>query len=228
MTNNLTSQAATMELHGAPNDVVSNLNPLFIIILIPVMDFAVYPGLRRMGIQFNPIKRITCGFFLASASMISATVTQMYIYKLGPCGNAANSCDEPAPINVWLQILPYALIGFSEIMASITSLEYAFTKAPKNMRSMVQAIALATTAISSALSQAMVGLAEDPLLTWNYAVVAILAFLGGICFWFTFKDLDKEEDSLNMLPETNFEGRRDTDVESAEALVIEGRRPKKA
>jgi POT family proton-dependent oligopeptide transporter len=27
MLNNLTSQAATMELHGAPNDLITNLNP---------------------------------------------------------------------------------------------------------------------------------------------------------------------------------------------------------
>ena len=42
---------------------------------------------------------------------------------------------------------------------------------------------LFTTAISSALGQALVPLAVDPLLIWNYGVVAVLAFLGGIGFW---------------------------------------------
>jgi POT family proton-dependent oligopeptide transporter len=143
MTNNLTSQAATMKLNGVPNDIVSNFNPLFIVVLIPIMDFFVYPGLRKMGINFTPIKRITCGFFLASMAMVSATVTQYYIYKMSPCGTSANTCEDAdenalsADISVWVQMLPYGLIGFSEIMASITSLEYAFTKAPKNLRSTV-------------------------------------------------------------------------------------------
>lgn len=46
--NNLLSQAATMELHGVPNDLLQNLNPLAIIILIPIMDFIVYPFFRKI------------------------------------------------------------------------------------------------------------------------------------------------------------------------------------
>lgn len=199
MTNNLTSQAATMKLGGAPNDIVSNLNPLFIIILIPFMDFVVYPGLRKAGILFSPIKRITTGFMFACMSMIAATVIQYHIYKMSPCGNQANSCDEETPITVWVQIVPYALIGISEIMASITSLEYAFTKAPKNMRSLITAVALFMNAISSAISQALVALADDPLLVWNYGVVSVLAFLGGVGFWLTFRKLDRLEDAQNMM-----------------------------
>ena len=91
-------------------------------------------------------------------STIRATITQLYIYRMSPCGNNANTCvnpdgtvslrlkqivfyeawnpdqsfffsqTNPAPINVWSQVGAYALIGFSEIFASITSLEYAYTK----------------------------------------------------------------------------------------------------
>lgn len=136
MTNNLTSQAATMQLHGVPNDIINNLDPLALIIFIPIMDQFIYPGLRKMGFHFTPIKRIYVGYLLASASMIAAAVTQYYIYKLSPCGNHPSSCDEAAPINVWVQAVPYVLIAFSEIFASITGYEYAYTKAPKNMKSL--------------------------------------------------------------------------------------------
>lgn len=210
MTNNLTSQAATMELHGAPNDVINNLNPLSLIIFIPLVDNFLYPGLRRLGIKFTPLKRITVGFALASIAMITATVIQHYIYKLGECGKNMNSCEDeegnavPAPINVWVQTLPYVLIGFSEIFASITGLEYAFMKAPHNMRSLVTAVFLFQSAIGSALNQALVPLAEDPLLEWNYAASAIFAAVGGIAFWLLFYKLDKEEDRLNMLPDSAY------------------------
>ncbi len=213
MTNNLTSQAAVMVLNGVPNDIVSNFDPLFIVILVPIMDQVFYPGLRKAGLNFTPIKRIACGFFVAALAMITACVVQHYIYAMSPCGYQASSCTDadgnilPAQISVWVQLLPYGLIGLSEILASVTSLEYAFTKAPVNMRSTIQAISLFMNAISSAFAQALVPLSADPLLVWNYGVVAVLAAVGGVAFYVDNFKLDKEEDRLNALPNAQFSGR---------------------
>lgn len=208
MLNNLTSQAATMHLGGVPNDIINNLNPLALIICIPIFDRVIYPGLRHLGFNFTPIKRITCGFVVAGCSMIAATVIQHYIYVKGPCGKEANYClDEYgkySPISVWTQAIIYILGGISEIFASITSLEYAFTKAPKNMRSIVQAVALFMNAFSSAIGQAFVGLSKDPLLVYNYMVVTILAFIGAIGFWLSNYKLDRREDELNNLPQSKY------------------------
>ena len=55
-----------------------------------------------------------------------------------------------------LTITSYIFIAISEIFASITALEYAYTKAPKNMRSLVMAINLFTSAVSAALGEAFV------------------------------------------------------------------------
>ena len=82
MVNNLTSQAATMVTNGIPNDVINNLDPLALIVFIPICDLFVYPGLRKIGINFSPIKRITAGFFAGSAAMVWAAVLQHYIYKV--------------------------------------------------------------------------------------------------------------------------------------------------
>jgi len=204
---NLTAQATTMKLNGLPSDVLNNLNPFSLIIMIPICDSLLYPALRKRGFHFTPVKKIFVGFWIGTAAMIWAMVVQIYIYKRSPCGYQANRCvDEndnplPADINVWAQTGSYVLIGLSEIFASITSLEYAFSKAPRNMRSLVQAIALFTTAISSAIQQALIVLADDPLLIWNYGVMGALSFIGGCFFIVQFWGLDKEEDHLNMLPE---------------------------
>jgi dipeptide/tripeptide permease len=48
LNNNLTSQAATMSTHGLPNDVLSNLDPLALIIFIPIFDIIV----RRFVVGF--------------------------------------------------------------------------------------------------------------------------------------------------------------------------------
>lgn len=82
--NNLTSQAATMSLHGVPNDVLSNLDPFALIIFIPICDLLIYPALRKKGIRFTPIKRIAAGFFTGSAAMIWAAVVQHYMYVPNP------------------------------------------------------------------------------------------------------------------------------------------------
>jgi POT family proton-dependent oligopeptide transporter len=37
------------------------------------------------------------------------------------------------------------------------------------------------------------------MLVWNYAVMAALAGLGGVAFWFSVRGLDKQEDALNNL-----------------------------
>ena len=74
------------------------------------------------------------------------------------------------------------------------------------MRSTIQAIALSTSAFSAALGQALVGLSEDPLLVWNYGSVAVVALIGGIGFYLTFRKADREEDALNNQKESTFLG----------------------
>lgn len=226
LTNNFTQQAATMTLHGVPNDVVNNLDPFALIIFIPICDSFLYPGLRKMGFQFTAIKKITFGFWLSALAMVWAAVVQYYIYKTSPCGFQANSCfnddgtTNPSPLNVWIQTGCYVLVAFSEIFASITSLEYAYSKAPRSMRSLCQAIALFTNAISAAIAEALTPLAGDPLLIWNYGVFAVVAFIGGCLFILQFWSLDKEEDALNMLPEGKVfvDGK---DVEESESVAPE-------
>jgi len=199
LTNNLTSQAATMSVHGVPNDVLNNLDPLTLIIFIPICDVFFFPFLHRIGLNFTALKRITAGFFTGALAMVWAAAVQAYIYKTSPCGDAATSCAEVSPLNVWIQTGSYVLIALSEICASITGLEYAFTKAPKNMRSLVMSIFLFTSAIGYALSEAFLPLLVDPLITWNYGAVAIISGVGGVLFWFHVRHLDAQEEHLNHI-----------------------------
>ncbi|KAJ4982720.1 POT family protein [Stagonosporopsis vannaccii] len=200
MDSNLTQMCSTMALHGVPNDLLANLDPISIIILVPILDTVVYPFLRKRGIRFTPLKKICAGFIVASFSMVWASVLQYYIYKTSGYYDDPTLEKYKSPINVWAVTGVYILIAISEIFASVTTLEYAFTKAPKNMRSLVMAVQLFTTAFSAALAQAFVPLTVDPLVVWNYGGVAIISFATGVLFWFAYRKMDKEEDQLNMLP----------------------------
>lgn len=62
------------------------------------------------------------------------------------------SCDnipQMSNISVFWQIFQFVLIGISEIMASITSLEFFYSQAPTVMRSVTQSLNLATSALGS-------------------------------------------------------------------------------
>ncbi|KAK0390147.1 hypothetical protein NLU13_3720 [Sarocladium strictum] len=220
MTGNLTIQALAMQRNGVPNDILQNLNPISIVIMIPLIDHLLYPGLRKLGIAFTPIKRMTWGFGISALSMVAAAVMQHYIYKMSPCGEQALDCPEPAPINVWAQSLPYILIGLSEILTNVTSYEYAFSKAPENMKSLVMSVNLFMSAVSAAIGQAFTPMSKDPLYLWNYVVVACIAAVGGIAFWFCFRHLDSEEDKLNMLKKTKFIGQNQP-TETAETKQVD-------
>lgn len=112
MTGNLTAQAGTMKLAGAPNDIIQNLNPISIIIMIPILDHVIYPGFRKVGINLSPIRRMTVGYFFAAAAMVAAAVMQHYIYKLSPCGMHASDEGCEAPILVWAQCVPVCFVPF--------------------------------------------------------------------------------------------------------------------
>jgi len=176
-----------------------------------VMDSVVYPFLRKRGIRFTPIKKITAGFILGAFSMVWAAVLQHYIYKT----SGYYETHDPkykSDISVWAVTGVYVLIAISEIFASVTTLEYAFTKAPKNMRSLVQSVQLFTTAFSAALAQAFTPLTADPHITWNYGSVAIISFVTGVAFFFAYRTMDKQEDQLNLLPT----GHLGTDAQAAD------------
>jgi len=205
---NFVSQAGQMELHSIPNDMMGNINPITLVIFIPLCDRFFYPSLRRMGIRFKPITRIFWGFMLAAAAMVYAAYVQNRIYTSPPCYKTPSKCEAGRladgtyisnHVNVAIQAPAYLLIGLSEIFASITGLEYAFTKAPASMKSLIGSLFLFTTAVGAAMAGALSGTAVDPNLVWMYSGLALVAFVAGLLFWRIYSPLNKLEDSLNEL-----------------------------
>jgi POT family proton-dependent oligopeptide transporter len=91
------------------------------------------------------------------------------------------------------------LIGISEIFASVTGLEYAYTKAPPNMKSFVQAMYLLTNAFGSAISEALNPVLYDPAIQWMFVGLAVSSFIAGCIIWVLFHHLNDQEDAMNAL-----------------------------
>ncbi|EXJ72471.1 uncharacterized protein A1O5_04975 [Cladophialophora psammophila CBS 110553] len=240
MNNNLTSQADTMKHAGVPPEIVSNLDPLALIILIPICDLLIYPSLRKRGVKLTPIRKITLGFWLGAAAMVYAAFLQRYIYMHNECGyypsegqdlpgsggsSSSRDCP-PASISIAYQAPIYLLVAISEILASITSIEYAFTKAPRNMRSMVQAFSLCMSAVANVIGEGFLWLARDPYLVWNFGVMGAVAFLAGCMFWWFNRGLDAEEDAMNQLPEGRMGGAKSGEGWGRRRAGEEGQVPK--
>ncbi|KAF7164013.1 hypothetical protein CNMCM5623_008652 [Aspergillus felis] len=203
---NFVTQAAQMEGHGIPNDLMQNFDPISIIIFIPILETLVYPLLRRFHIRFRPITRISLGFVVASLAMMYAAIVQHLIYAAGPCYDQplcdASKIDGTAQgnhVHIAIQTPAYMFIGISEIFASVSGLEYAYTKAPPSMKSFVQSMYLLTNAFGSALAEALTPAAFDPAILWMFVGLACASFAVGIIFWLVFHHLNAQEDDMNKL-----------------------------
>ena len=54
-----------MRLDGTPNDIVQNLDPITLIIFIPIVDQFMYPYIAKKGWNFTPIKKMALGFMVS-------------------------------------------------------------------------------------------------------------------------------------------------------------------
>jgi POT family proton-dependent oligopeptide transporter len=182
---------------------MQNIDPITIIIFIPILDRFIYPKLRRMGLSLRPISRITIGFIFGALAMMYAAYVQQLIYSAPPCFSSPLTCTAAKlpdgtiahnKVNVFIQTPAYCLIALSEIFASVTGLEYAYTQAPSSMKSFVQAIYLLMSAVGAAGAAAIAPLAKDPRLTWLYISLATASLVVGCVFWILFRGKDEADE----------------------------------
>ncbi|TID16792.1 major facilitator superfamily transporter peptide [Venturia nashicola] len=200
------AQSTMLTAINVPNDVIGNMNSLIIICTTPMLNYGLYPLLRKMKIHYGPIARITTGLFISTLGGLGYTLINYYAYKLGPCkeyGSSASCVDADgnalvSNISVWWMAIPYALGGFSELFVNVPAYGLAYSRSPKNMRGLVSAINLFSTAIAYALGLAFSALIADPYLTWVFAGPTIVGAIATPVFWWIYKDIDKEEYKLSQ------------------------------
>ena len=221
--------AGTMQLHGIPNDIMQNIDPIAVIVLIPVFDGLLYPSLRKIGLPFQPITRMTWGYVFGALAMAYAAVLQHWIYTSPPCYNAPLTCNashSPNEVHVAAQTPTYLLFAVSEILVGVSGMEYAYTKAPQSLKSFVMSIFLLQSAIGSALGATIAPLAKDPNLVRLYAGLSVLSFTAAGLFWICFKHLNATEDSMNSVENNGYKMIGNNEADSTEALdlMVESRK----
>jgi POT family proton-dependent oligopeptide transporter len=111
------------------------VNGLFIIALIPVFTYVIYPICGRF-FEVTPLRRIGAGLFTVASSFLIVAWIEQRIQS----GHS---------VSAWWQILAYVILTASEILVSITALEFSYKQAPLRMKSFIMALFLLSTSLGN-------------------------------------------------------------------------------
>ncbi len=110
-------------------------NPLFVMIMIPLCSFVIYPLLNRFMV-LTPLRKIGLGLFLAIPSFLI------------PAWLESRIVAGDTPHILW-QVTAYFFITLAEVMISITALEFSYTQAPKSSKSLMLGLNMAAVSLGN-------------------------------------------------------------------------------
>ncbi len=110
-------------------------NGPFILALVPVFTFGVYPLWAKIT-KVTPLRKMAVGFFVAASSFLIVARVEAHI-------QAGES------VSVWWQILAYLVLSAAEVLVSITALEFSYKQAPLRMKSFIMAMFLLSSGVGS-------------------------------------------------------------------------------
>jgi POT family proton-dependent oligopeptide transporter len=114
------------------------INSVLIMVMIPLFSYGVYPAIERV-VPLTALRKIAIGLFVtASSFVVSAWIETRIAAGFKP--------------SLGWQGLAYVFLTAAEIMVSITALEFSYTQAPREMKSLVQAIFLLSISLGNAFT----------------------------------------------------------------------------
>ncbi len=147
---------------------VQGINPILVMILIPFTASFMYPMLNKF-FELTPLRKMTIGMAMAGLSFVVVAMIQ-------------SRMDGGASVNVAWQGLPYVIITLAEVMVSITGLEFAYTQAPRSMKSIVMSLWLLTVSLGNQIVSFIVN-AGDFMTNYAKNSLGITASTEYIVFW---------------------------------------------
>jgi POT family proton-dependent oligopeptide transporter len=104
------------------------VNPILILIFIPLFAYIFYPLMSKF-FAVTPLRKIAIGMFLTVPSFALISMAQARI-------------DAGQTPHISWQIGAYLILTAAEVMVSITALEFSYTQAPLKMKSFVMGMYL--------------------------------------------------------------------------------------
>lgn len=119
------------------------VNPVMILILVPLTGFVIYPAVNKV-FTLTPMRKICIGLFIMFPGFALVSVVQGWI-------------DAGESPSIGWQVLAYAILTTSEVLVSITCLEFSYTQAPRKIKSFVMATFLASVTLGNVFTAQVMG-----------------------------------------------------------------------
>ncbi len=142
---------------------IQAINPILVLILIPVFSLLIYPAIGRV-VKVTPMRKVAVGLFVAAAAFAISAWIQGRI-------------DQGETPGISWQILAYLVLTAAEVMISITGLEYSYSQAPPRLKSWIMSLFL----LSVSLGNLFVGIVNSMMESGS------LVLDGATYYWFFTK-----------------------------------------
>lgn len=134
-----------IEFYTIKPDQMLIMNPLLVLLFIPLFDAIIYPIIQKIGIR-RPLQKMAIGLGLAVVSFLLSAMVQFQI----------ESSPEKSVHMLWL--LPqYAAISLAEVSFAATGMSFSYGEAPASMKSVVLAFWDLTIAIGNLILLTIAG-----------------------------------------------------------------------
>ncbi|MDW8274017.1 MAG: oligopeptide:H+ symporter [Chitinophagales bacterium] len=120
------------------SEQIQVINAVLILVFIPLFSGIIYPSLEKLGIRINAYRKMGFGFLLMALTFLLTAWIQ-------------HQLDSGIKLNIAWQLLAYIILTASEILVSVTGLEFAFAESPKEMRSTVMSFWFFTVFVGNML-----------------------------------------------------------------------------
>jgi POT family proton-dependent oligopeptide transporter len=127
---------------------IQTVNPIFILTMLPLFSYVIYPALGKV-FQLTPLRKMGLGLFVTVFAFLIIALIQTWI-------DAGQT-----PHIIW-QLLAFVVLTAGEIMVSVTHLEFAYTQAPKKMKSLVMCTYLVAISLGNWFTAAVNYFIQNP------------------------------------------------------------------
>jgi dipeptide/tripeptide permease len=168
---------------------------MLVLLLLPLICKCIYPALERCGANLQPLNRMPVGMVFACAAFLLTAWLQTEINSnpVQECTNMTNDDsmhtehmrEKTGPqggVSIYLQIPQYVVMACGEILASPSSLQFAYSAAPTSFKSVVIACYYTTVMVGNLLAGIMYTVGSNLERVEMALLFAGLMFLNAMVF----------------------------------------------
>jgi POT family proton-dependent oligopeptide transporter len=120
---------------------IQTVNPVFVLGMLPLFSYVIYPAAAKF-VRVTPLRKFGGGLFMVLFAFLIIALIQMRL-------------DAGQRPNIIWQMLAFLFLTAGEVLISVTHLEFAYTQAPKSMKSLVMCTYLGSIALGNVFTSAV-------------------------------------------------------------------------